>query len=671
MLSFEPLPDSGLAVVDPIERRRYTLGTPKSVAPEPASADRFYFPVDRAVRISTDELTLDQRVDAFVRGATGELLFEVGSDTAEKLPPGEYCVELNAPVKVYLRVDGALSVRASVNRIGFRFDPAEILVGARSYHHHPQATVTTTDDPEDVLTALSALSSALKTTTCERSYPTLRGHPPTVELGDELRVPAELERPETGVRLELPPTLDAAYVAAPLAYYLGAEMVPGDEARLVAGDFEHSLPSARFERGVERALKRVFFLDCLTRTEGYYRVDLYERERADLDVDFSALYDLPIAEQLPAYFSVPFDRLAPHVPRWPLTAHVAPTPEHVGAIPFVVNDLGVVRTPSATPVSADDVRSTVVESFLDDVRGESEGDYAFVRPEPGASLEQAWFADDLPLRATKAIPQAFRNKLECEPKSGFIDIAVVCNEPKMATDEGVKDVYGCRDELSFDVTIHADLSTAELRTVLESDVDFLHYVGHIDDAGFRCRDGSLDATTVTDVGVPTFLLNACQSYEQGLALVEGGSVGGVVTFSDVVSDGAARMGYAMARLLNLGFPLGSALGLARTESIVGGHYLVVGDGSADAVQVEDGVPTLCDVRTRDEGYDVTPVTHPSREGKIGTMAFPLVESNEHHYLVPGALRTFRLSEAELRQYLVWHQSPVRKDGELVWDEDPL
>jgi hypothetical protein len=316
-------------------------------------------------------------------------------------------------------------------------------------------------------------------------------------------------------------------------------------------------------------------------------------------------------------------------------------------------------------VSADDVRSTVVESFLGEVRGESEGDYTFVRPEPGDSLEQAWFAADLPLHATKAISQAFRNKLEREPKTGTIDIAVVCNEPEMATDEGVRGAYGCRDELSFDVTIHADLSTTELRTVLESDVDFLHYVGHIDESGFRCRDGSLDATTVTNVGVLTFLLNACQSYEQGLALVEAGAVGGVVTFSDVVNDGAARMGYAMARLLNLGFPLGSALGLARTESIVGGHYLVVGDGSADVVQVEDGVPTLCDIHTRDEGYDVTPITHPSWEGKIGTMAYPLVETNEHHFLAPGALRRFRLSAKELRRYLVWYQLPVRKDGVLV------
>ncbi|WP_435154427.1 hypothetical protein [Haladaptatus sp. DFWS20] len=678
MLTFEPLADSGLVIIDSIERRRYGIGAPRPLSPVAADEDLFYFPVDRAVRVSTDELRLDQRVDTFVRGAHGDPLFEVSSDTNQQLPPRVYTIELNAPIKIYLRVDGTLSVRASMDSVTFEFDPPDVLVGARSYHHHPADTLTTTDDPEDVLTVVSALSSALKTTTCERSYPTLRGHPPTVELGDELHVPDELERPKTGVRLELPPTLRSAYVTAPLAYYLGAEMVSGEEPKLVTDGFEYSFSRTAFETDIERTLKRTFFLDCLTRTEGYYQVNLYEREQAepDLGLDFADLYDRPIAEQLREYLSVPFDRLEPHIPRWPLTAHVAPTAERIETIPFVVNDLGIIRTPQATVMSADDVHSFALDSFLrggrgGDRNGSNDGQQ-FVQLNQNESLEQAWFAKNIPLRATKAIPQAFRNKLEREPKDGSIEIAVVCNDSAMAEDEGVQNVYGRRTELSFDVTLHDDLSTDELRAVLESDLDFLHYVGHIDGDGFRCRDGSLDTTTLTTVGVSTFLLNACQSYEQGVALIDAGAVGGVVTFSEVVNDGAARVGYATARLLNLGFPLRAAIALARAESIVGSHYIVVGDGSADVVQVEDGVPTLCDIASRDDDdYDVTPRTYPSREGNVGTMAFPLIDSNDHHFLVPGALRTFRLSAAELRRYLVWHQSPVRKDGELVWDEDPL
>ncbi|WP_227380106.1 hypothetical protein [Haladaptatus halobius] len=592
-------------------------------------------------------------------------------DIDTELASGTYYIEVNAPVKVYLRVDGALSVRATMERVVFEFDTSTVLVGARSYHHHPAATVTTTADPKDVLTALSVLSSALKTTTCERSYPTLRGHPPTIELGDELQIPDEITRAQTGIRFELPLSLQMAYVAAPLAYYLGAEMVPGDSPRLVADGFEYGFSNTTVEQGIERVLKQTFFLDCLTRTEGYYQVDLYEREQADLELDFEELYEMPITEQLPAYLSVPFDRIEPLLPQWPLTAHVSPTPEQVTAIPFIVHDLGLIRMPQSSPASADDIASFVLESFLGRTRGESDESPTFVRPEPTDSLEQAWFTDHVPLNATKALPQAFRNKLEREPKTGAIDISVVCNDAEMAADEQVEQAYRSRDELALDVTTHYDLSTTELRTVLESDLDFFHYVGHIDGNGFRCHDGWLDATTLTSVGFPTFLLNACQSYDQGVELIEGGAVGGVVTFSEVVDDGAARLGYSMARLLNLGFPLRVALALARRESIVGSHYIVIGDGSADVVQVDLGVPMICDIEPTGERYDVTLLTYPSREGKIGTMVDPLIETNDHYFLVPGSLRTFRLSAEAVRNYLLWYQLPVRKEGQLIWDDDPL
>ena len=103
-----------------------------------------------------------------------------------------------------------------------------------------------------VMQAVAAFSSALKTTSAERSYPTLRGHPPTVELGDRLHIPDELSSPETGITIELPATYAAIYAAAPLAYYLGADLVPGEEPLLrtdtgseyaldAAGDFDVSV----------------------------------------------------------------------------------------------------------------------------------------------------------------------------------------------------------------------------------------------------------------------------------------------------------------------------------------------------------------------------------------------------------------------------------------------
>jgi hypothetical protein len=46
-----------------------------------------------------------------------------------------------------------------------------------------------TTDAEDVMMAILTFRSALKTTSPERSFPTLRGHPPAIELNDRLEIP--------------------------------------------------------------------------------------------------------------------------------------------------------------------------------------------------------------------------------------------------------------------------------------------------------------------------------------------------------------------------------------------------------------------------------------------------------------------------------------------------
>src|SRR5699024_3463049 len=148
-------------------------------------------------------------------------------------------------------------------------DETEIVVGARSHHSRPATTLTTPADPERMMRAVSTFGSALKTFSPERSYPTLRGHPPAVELGDELDLNG-LTPPETGVTIEVPSTYRSVFVVAPLAYYLGARVRPSETPRVrTETGFTHSLDGALgFERSVERTLKQVFFVDCLVRTDG-------------------------------------------------------------------------------------------------------------------------------------------------------------------------------------------------------------------------------------------------------------------------------------------------------------------------------------------------------------------------------------------------------------------
>ena len=680
-VSFQTLDgDPGLVVADLIERNQFRLFTDRPVSPTPVDPAGHRFPVDAAVAVQTDEIELPTVVSVCVRDEHGEMLAETEHCAYEEFPAGSYSLELCGPIKIYLRVEGRVTVASDVTRTCIGFDgPTEVRIGARSHHESPAATLTTTGDPADVMAAVSEFSSALKTTSPERSYPTLRGHPPLVELGDRVEIPEGVVSPETGIRLELPPEYRSIYVATPLAYYLAADVVPSDRPRLVTDDgFEHDLDTMRgFETEVERVLKQTFFLDCVTRTEGYYSVDLHEREavETDLDLDFEWLYDQSLATQLEEYLSIPFGAVEDELPEWRLTSHVAPTPENVELLPFVTNDLAVVRTPRDQPEPSSAVQTAAADEFFRDstfTRSTAADDVtrSYVQPETADSLEQSWIGEGAPIGASKATTDAFYNRLDRTPADGDIGITVVCNDSRMADERDVVDaVYGSREELPFDVRVHHDLRRAELREVLSAEADLLHYIGHIDAEGFECADGKLDATTLTSAGPDAFLLNACQSYEQGSALIEAGAIAGIVTLSDVINSGAVRMGRMLSRLLNRGFTVGSALEVARDDSIIGEQYTIIGDSSLSLAQTDGGPPNVCSIERQDDGYELEWQTHPSTSFGMGSLVIPWIDDVDEYHLWSGNSRSFELSREELRQFLSLETVPVKIDGSLVWSDE--
>jgi len=672
---------TGLMVSDLIERNQFRMFTDRPVTPTPADPGGHQFPVDAAVAIDAAEIALPTVVSVCVRNEAGEMLAETGHSAREEFPAGRYSLELCGPIKLYLRVDGPVTVASDVDRTHIGFDGVrKVCVGARSHHEGPATTLTTTADPVDVMGAVSEFPSALKTTSPERSYPTLRGHPPLVELGDRFEVPDGVASPETGVRLELPPEYESIYVAAPLAYYLAADVVPSDRPRLVTDDgFEHDFDTVRgFETEVERVLKQTFFLDCVTRTEGYYSVDLHEREavEADLDLDFAWLYDQPLRTQIEEYLSLPFGAVEDELPEWRMTSHVAPTPDNVELLPFVTNDLAVVRTPQDQPEPSSEMQTAAASEFFRDAaftRSASADGAArsYVQPEATDSLEQSWIGDGAPIGASKATTDAFYNRLDREPAEGDIGITVVCNDPRMADERDVVDeVYGSRDELPFDVRVHHDLTRARLREVLSAEADLLHYIGHIDGEGFECADGKLDATTLTAAGPDAFLLNACQSYEQGSALIEAGAIAGIVTLSDVINSGAVRMGRMLARLLNRGFTVGSALEVAREDSIIGDQYTIIGDSSLSLARTDGGPPNVCEICRRGGGeYELDWQTHPSTRVGMGSLVMPWINDEDQYHLWSGNSRTFEMTRNELQEFLSLETVPVKIDGSLVWSDE--
>ncbi|PSP15535.1 hypothetical protein BRC62_07365 [Halobacteriales archaeon QH_10_67_13] len=695
ILSFEP-DDTGLTVVDTLEQTRARLETGRPTTPAPVDPEPFYYPVDSGVRITAGAVTLPTpSVAVIVRDGSGTMVAKVDQLDDIELGEGSYALELSTQVKTYLELDGPLTITQLAVETHIEFDGLRtIRVGARSRHERPAATITTTADPTDLMTAIGAFGSALKTTSPERSWPTLRGHPPAVELGDELAVPEVARPPETGVEIAVPATHRHVLPVASLAYYLGARVVPGERPalRAPAADFEHDLTAPEFERAVERTLKQVFVLDCATRTDGLYEIDLHERAQLEeqTDLAFEELYERPLSERLAAYLSVPFEAVAPAVPDWRLTAHVEPSAEAIERLPFVANDLGIVRTTAETTdragaaVAPETEVDGPPEAELEASRSHSRGaggaasgltrgasetvtNEEYIQLDRTDAIEQAFIGEGVPIGGTKLLTAAFHNRFDRELTAGDISITVVSNDTRMAEERDlVSQVYGDREELPFEVTVRRNLTAEQLRATLEGDQQFLHYIGHIEADGLVCTDGKLDATTIDSVGVESFLLNACNSYRQGRALIEAGAVGGIVTLNEILSDRAVGMGETIAKLLNQGFPLYAALDIASEESIIGGQYMIVGNGNTTVTQAPSRTPILLDISKKSDQLNISIHAYTTSEADIGSVYVPYIQNKNKYYLNSGVIGEFTPTQTQLEDFLQMQEHPTRIDNNLTW-----
>lgn len=689
-------PDSrpGVRVNDPIESAQFALYTPDPVDFRVTDADEgaFYFPVDRTVAFETRAVEFPRRTPLLVRDDAGDLVTDFGPDEDGEttLPAARYNLEPgSAPMKLYVAVEGDLTLETLDDGIRVEFgEERTVGLGVRSFHQRPAGTVTVGDDVTDVMRAVSLLGSALKTTTPERSFPTLRGHPPLVEHGDGFDAPDGLERPETGIRIEVPPEHRYVYPVAPLAYYLGAEVVPGDTPKLVAAGIERKLPRERFEQAVAETLQTCFLLDCVVRTEGYYEVDLHERgvvlDRVDFDP--ATVYDLPLDERTAEYLSVPFADVADLVSRWHLTTDVVPTPDNAEMLPFVANDLSVVRCPDRTPSAttsepehltdfyrADGAltrseRSPVDQSDAGTASPDAVGN--IVKPDDVDTLEHAWVGEGYPLGANKATPEAYRRRFDRDtPKKSRIEIHVVCNDERMAEEGVVEEFYGLRDMLEFDVNLHFGVETEELRELVAREFDLLHYIGHVDESGFRCPDGYLDARTLDTVNVEAFVLNACRSYEQGEALIDRGSNAGIATLAEVSNDMATRVGRTLARLLNCGFTFRAATAVIKDQNLTGYRYITLGDGGATLVQSDMGVPVVTEVTKGTDGHiETVGQPYPTPQKHIGTLVKVMGRDTARHVNV-GTIGPEQFSTDEFEKQLSLRTMPLKIDGEFYWSDE--
>jgi hypothetical protein len=204
-IDIDPLSDAaGLTVTDHIENTQFEVYTDRPVEPAASPEDAHYFPVDASVTVETGAIEIPRVAVVETRCGDGTLLTR-GDSYA--MPAGTYHVGIDpAPTKLYLAFASPFSVSTTERTTRIDLDaPAEVTLGFRSLHQVPAGTIETPTDPESLMDAVSLLGSALQTTSPERSFPTLRGHPPLIEPGEEFRVPDRVEPVDSGFRIVVHP----------------------------------------------------------------------------------------------------------------------------------------------------------------------------------------------------------------------------------------------------------------------------------------------------------------------------------------------------------------------------------------------------------------------------------------------------------------------------------
>src|SRR6056297_240597 len=167
-----------LRVVDSDTTELMVSGDLRDVARSDADISR---PVDEVLSGTATELRFPHAVVYARSLGTGTQHELHPTGEALSLPAGEYVIDVDTEIKTYLRATGRVRIGRTddFESVVVSFpDRRRVLLGFRSRQEFPIGTITVPESPDGLATALSYLPTSLKTASPDRSYPTLRGHPP-------------------------------------------------------------------------------------------------------------------------------------------------------------------------------------------------------------------------------------------------------------------------------------------------------------------------------------------------------------------------------------------------------------------------------------------------------------------------------------------------------------
>jgi hypothetical protein len=652
-----------LRIRDAVEGEELSLRFDREPRPQPALPELFPAPVDRAVSFEAESVSISSYASVMLRDADGELVARLTESM--EFARATYYLDISGVTKGFVRIpDVAISATgtADLEAVELVFDrPTTVTVGARSLHTRPEATITVPDDPTALAEAVSVLGSSIKELTPERSWPTLRGYPPRIRLGDELDIPGSLVVPDTGVEVVVRPAYEDIYRLSTLAYYLGANVVV-DDAPAIRFDngYVESLPSegVALEDRVEELLRTWFFLDTLARTEGYHKSDRYEYEQVGPKLPFYPpnLTDLSMSERLMEYLEVSPETVKPHMPEWPTEAVLRAVPDAAEFLPHLAHVLAPIRVRGSGDSTADTAVALATSPWM----GPGEADVATGDvPTPDES--------PIPSSTAVLIPDSYENRLtRTTTARGDIRIVVLTESverarafrralsvPAVPCGIDSWEVMGCPD---------ADAVTEALS---DPEVDIAYCSLPIEDGRVMAANGTVSFDDLG--GAPSLVVfDGVTESAVGTSVVDNGGVSSIL--AEVPLDpGPFR---SLIGLLSFGVSTAASIALSGVGDAV--RTRIVGD---PGIEIASHNQLLMQVV---RAWSESPTSHRVERGsvlslsaRIGTEQKQLFDEQQPMNELSGKLRVdgSPLDSSDLFTLLNQDDSVVQLNGRLLLPED--
>jgi hypothetical protein len=248
---------------------------------------------------------------------------------------------------------------------------------------------------------------------------------------------------------------------------------------------------------------------------------------------------------------------------------------------------------------------------------------------------------------------------------GNLSVTVVQAAEEFVDDEAVADYYR-EPDLPMDVSVLESPTADELQAAFERPTDLLHFVGHCENSGLRCADGTMAAGVIDECQVEAFFLNACGSLGFAEKLVERGAAAGAATTRAVFGETAGRVGCNWARLLAHGWTIERALDVARSVDDPAG-YVAVGDGTHTLTEGEDSAPPEYCLKQPDNQESRLEIScnSPSNAG-IGRKA----ELKRIDHLA-AMVQSVSANNPRAKAVAPLLNHPVQADGEIVWETSSI